>query len=107
MSIPAKKTFDASLVHLADIAKVLSHPVRLRILQILAVRRECICGDIVELLPLAQSTVSQHLKELKKIGLIRGKIEGPKISYCLNPQKLIEAIAVFSDYFKIFIRSSA
>ena len=72
----------------AEIAKALSHPARLRILKILARQKECMCGDIVELLPLAQSTVSQHLRYLKDAGLITGEIDGPKSCYCLNEEKL-------------------
>lgn len=69
---------------LAAFAKVLSHPARITILKILAAQQACICGEIVEVLPLAQSTVSQHLKELKNAGLISGTIDGPKSCYCIN-----------------------
>lgn len=69
---------------LAAFAKAVSHPARIAILQILAEQNACICGKIVEVLPLAQSTVSQHLKELKKAGLIDGTVDGPKSCYCIN-----------------------
>ncbi len=69
---------------LAGLAKALAHPVRVRILRVLAARRACICGDLVELLPLAQSTVSQHLKVLKQAGLIQGEVDGPRTCYCLD-----------------------
>ena len=69
---------------LAAFAKAMSHPARIAILKVLARRNECICGDIVEELPLAQSTVSQHLKELKAAGLIEGSIDGPRSCYCIN-----------------------
>ena len=87
-----KKTGDFSedLVALADLAKALSHPGRLEILRILA-GRACICGDIVDRMPLSQATVSQHLKELKRVGLIRGEIEGPRICYGLDPEALAAA----------------
>jgi DNA-binding transcriptional ArsR family regulator len=62
----------------------MSHPARIAILKVLAQRNECICGEVVEELPLAQSTVSQHLKELKKAGLIQGSVEGPRSYYCIN-----------------------
>ena len=75
--------FSPDLVALADLAKALAHPGRLEILRILA-GKACICGDIVDRMPLSQATVSQHLKELKKVGLIRGQIEGPRICYCLD-----------------------
>ena len=71
-------------VRLARIFKALGHPARLKIVRHLLRRDECICGDIVEQLPLAQSTVSQHLKILKESGLIHGKISGPKTCYCIN-----------------------
>lgn len=72
----------------AETAKALSHPARLMILKLLAQKDDCICGDIVDSLPLAQSTVSQHLKYLKDAGLIRGEIDGPKSCYCLNDEAI-------------------
>lgn len=69
---------------IADFAKALSHPARLAILKVLAEKKECICGELVEDLPLAQSTVSQHLKALKEIGLIKGTIDGPRSRYCID-----------------------
>ncbi len=69
---------------LASLAKALAHPIRVRIVRILAARRSCICGDLVDLLPLAQSTVSQHLKVLKGAGLIQGEVDGPRTCYCLD-----------------------
>ncbi|KPJ78721.1 MAG: hypothetical protein AMJ54_01975 [Deltaproteobacteria bacterium SG8_13] len=73
---------------LAFACKALGHPVRIRILQFLKRADRCICGEIVETLPLAQSTVSQHLKILKQAGLIVGEIEGPRTCYCLDKKKL-------------------
>ena len=92
--------FDQKDVFLANLAKSLSHPVRVKILKILNEKNVCMCGEIVELLPLAQSTVSQHLKELKKSGLIRGDIDGPKICYCLNENVIVKAREMFFDLFK-------
>lgn len=69
---------------IADIAKALGHPARIAILKELARRNVCVCGEIVDVLPLAQSTVSQHLKELKSAGLISGTVEGVKSCYCIN-----------------------
>jgi DNA-binding transcriptional ArsR family regulator len=80
--------FDKDENQLADLAKALAHPARIAILKILAERKTCICGEIVDVLPLAQSTVSQHLKELKEIGLVKGEIEGPRSCYCLDPDTL-------------------
>ncbi len=69
---------------LAVLAKALGHPTRVRILRILAERTSCVTGDLVALLPLAQSTVSEHLRILREAGLIQGEIEGPRTSYCLD-----------------------
>src|SRR5690606_20047260 len=73
---------------LATLAKALGHPIRVKILRILIRKNACICGDIVADLPLAQSTVSQHLKVLKEAGLIRGDIEGRTVCYCIEPRAL-------------------
>ncbi len=70
---------------LAALAKAIAHPVRVRILRMLAQERTYICGNIAKNIPLAQSTISQHLKVLKDAGLIRGTVEGPRICYCLEP----------------------
>ncbi len=73
---------------LATLGKAIGHPARVQILRILARKDACICGDIVEELPLAQSTVSQHLKVLKEAGLIRGDVDGPRVCYCIEPRAL-------------------
>ncbi len=73
---------------LASFAKALGHPARVRIVRILVRRNTCVCGDIVDELPLAQSTVSQHLKVLKAAGLIRGDVDGPRVCYCIEPRAL-------------------
>ncbi len=73
---------------LATLAKALGHPARVKIVRILVRKSACICGDIVEELPLAQSTVSQHLKVLKDAGLIRGDVDGPRVCYCIEPRAL-------------------
>ncbi len=73
---------------LATLAKALGHPARVQIMRLLVRREACICGDIVDELPLAQSTVSQHLKVLKDAGLIRGDIDGPRTCYCVEPRTL-------------------
>lgn len=72
---------------LAKYAKALGHPARIAILQLLAKKQTCICGDIVDEIPLSQSTVSQHLKELKEAGLIKGDIEGVKVCYCIDEKE--------------------
>ena len=73
---------------LALLAKAVGHPARVQILRLLVQREACVCGDIVDELPLAQSTVSQHLKVLKDAGLIRGDVDGPRICYCIDPRIL-------------------
>jgi ArsR family transcriptional regulator, arsenate/arsenite/antimonite-responsive transcriptional repressor len=73
---------------LANLTKALGHPARVQIMRLLVRREACICGDIVDELPLAQSTVSQHLKVLKEAGLIRGDIDGPRVCYCVEPRTL-------------------
>ena len=73
---------------LALLAKALGHPARVQIVRLLVRREACVCGDIVDELPLAQSTVSQHLKVLKDAGLIRGEIDGPRVCYCVEPRTL-------------------
>ena len=73
---------------LAAMAKAMGHPVRIRILRLLAERHACVTGDVVAELPLAQSTVSEHLRILRDAGLIQGEIEGPRTSYCLNNARL-------------------
>ena len=82
---------------IAKIAKALSHPARVAILKILIKRRACICGDIVDELPLSQSTISQHLKELKSAGLIKGEIEGVTICYCIDEKKWKAARILLND----------
>jgi ArsR family transcriptional regulator len=81
---------------LAALAKSIGHPMRLQILRILMRRTTCVCGEVVEELPLAQSTVSQHLKVLKEAGLIRGEVDGPRVCYCIEPRTLrrLEALVV-------------
>ena len=91
MAFSKKSEFTKEDVWLADIAKVLSHPARIRILKMLNSMDSCMVGNIVEQLPLSQSTVSQHLKELKRVGLIDGEIDGPKVCYCINNKTLTKA----------------
>ncbi len=84
MAFHKKEEFGKKEQELAAFAKAISHPARVAILKVLAAKNECMCGDIVDELPLAQSTVSQHLKELKNAGLIEGTIDGPRSCYCIN-----------------------
>lgn len=84
MALNKKSEFPESEYKLAEAAKALSHPARIAILKLLADRDTCVCGEIVEELPLAQSTVSQHLKELKACGLVQGEVDGPRSCYCID-----------------------
>lgn len=89
---------------LADFAKAIAHPVRIQILKLLMTQSYCYTGDLAEIIPLAQSTISQHLKALKEAGLIQGEILPPKVKYCLNREnwatarKLFEAIIQNAEY---------
>lgn len=91
MAYSKKNEFTNEEIALADIAKALSHPARIKILKILTQTDACMCGEIVDQLPLSQATVSQHLKELKRVGLIQGEIESPKVCYCINQTSLNKA----------------
>lgn len=85
-------------IALAKYAKALSHPARIAILNLLIKRQACICGDIVDELPLSQSTVSQHLKELKEAGLIKGEIGGVSVCYCIDEVVWEKAKALLGDF---------
>jgi DNA-binding transcriptional ArsR family regulator len=85
---------------LAALCKALGHPARIAILRHLLAEDRCICGRIVEVMPLAQSTVSQHLKILKESGLVLGEVEGPKTCYCINRNKLAELCTNLSALFR-------
>ncbi len=92
--------FDRVDLHLANIAKALAHPARIAILKYLSTVEQCICGDIVDNLPLSQSTVSQHLKALKEVDLITGEIDGPRVCYCLNASVCERAMQMIIHLFK-------
>jgi DNA-binding transcriptional ArsR family regulator len=99
MGLTKTEGFTKSQIDLASIAKALGHPARIAILQFLAKQKKCMCGDIVEELPLSQSTVSQHLKELKSVGLIKGSIDGPSVCYCIDEKNWNKISRVFGDLF--------
>lgn len=84
---------------LAEVFKALAHPARLRILRLLANRGTCICGDVVEAMPLSQATVSQHLKVLKQVGLVQGTIDGPRSCYCINHAEMLRLQEQVTDLF--------
>ncbi|PKL17106.1 MAG: ArsR family transcriptional regulator [Spirochaetae bacterium HGW-Spirochaetae-5] len=96
-----KEIFKGESLKLAEFAKAVSHPARIEILKILAEKNSCICGEIVLEIPLAQSTVSQHLKELKSAGLIAGEIDGPRSCYCLNAEGIAVMRRLFEGLFAV------
>jgi ArsR family transcriptional regulator len=99
----ASKTnqYDEKQLLIAKYAKALSHPARIAILNVLLSKQTCVCGDIVEELPLAQSTVSQHLKELKEAGLIKGDIDGVSVCYCIDTEAWNKAGEVINQLFQL------
>jgi DNA-binding transcriptional ArsR family regulator len=99
MAFSKKEEFTQEEMWLADVAKALSHPARIKILKILNEMDSCMVGSLVDKLPLAQATVSQHLKELKRVGLIDGEIDGPKICYCVNNRNLNRAKSALDKLF--------
>lgn len=88
---------DRSAEELSRLAWALAHPARVRIVRLLLRRDSCVCGEIVDELPLAQSTVSQHLKILKESGLVEGEVDGPKVCYCINLSKLKTLKTLMAD----------
>jgi DNA-binding transcriptional ArsR family regulator len=99
MAVSKKEEFTTEEIWLADVAKSLSHPARIKILKMLTEMDTCMVGNLVDKLPLAQSTVSQHLKELKRVELIQGDIDGPKVCYCVNNKTLQKAKKEFDKLF--------
>ena len=93
------QAYSAKQEKIASISKALGHPVRVYVVEFLSKQECCYSGDLTEILSMAKSTLSQHLKELKKAGLIQGKIEGAKIKYCLNEENWKIAQKVFSELF--------
>jgi DNA-binding transcriptional ArsR family regulator len=99
MGATKSEEFSVRENRVAKYAKALAHPARVAILKMLASKAACQCGDIVNELPLSQSTVSQHLKELKAAGLITGEIEGVKVCYCINVEEWKLAQAILNELF--------
>ncbi len=98
MGLSKKTSFGRRENQIAEIAKALAHPARVAILEFLAKQNACICGDIVEQIPLSQATVSQHLAELKRVGLIKGEIEGPRVCYCIDQKAWTEAKQLLTQF---------
>jgi DNA-binding transcriptional ArsR family regulator len=100
MDIVMSKKFRDDQTRMAKLMKAFGHPARIAILELLSKRETCICGDITDELPLAQSTVSQHLKALKSAGIITGEVEGVKTCYCLDRDGLKELNNLFQPFIK-------
>ncbi len=96
----AKKELTSEQEHIARIAKALAHPVRIAILQMLAEQTCCYHGDMSEVIPVAKSTLSQHLKELREAGLIQGTITPPSVKYCINQENWQKAKVLMGDFFR-------
>ncbi len=99
MGLTKTDIFDSRQNKLAGIFKVLGHPARIAILEYISKQNACICSDIVDEVGLAQPTISQHLKELKRIGLIEGEIEGNKVCYCIAQDRWKEIQSYLNTFF--------
>ncbi len=91
--------FSTSQNELAQVAKVMAHPARIAILQYISKQEGCICTDLVDEIGLAQPTISQHLNEIKKIGLLKGTFEGKNLCYCIDQERWAQIRALFQDFF--------
>jgi DNA-binding transcriptional ArsR family regulator len=103
MGITKSELFKKRQNRVAALAKAFDHPARVAILEYLLANRTCITNDLVNELPLSQSTISQHLKELKQIGIIKGEVEGPKLNYCIDEEVWEEARDVFINFFAKYV----
>ncbi|WP_018620788.1 ArsR/SmtB family transcription factor [Spirosoma luteum] len=106
MGLTKTEIFTDEQNRIADLAKAFAHPARVAILQMLISKKACVCGDLVGELHLAQATVSQHLKELKRIGIIQGEITPPRVCYCINPPVWDEAQQAFGALLETFAPAS-
>jgi predicted transcriptional regulator len=102
MGLTKSEIFNERQNKLASMMKALAHPARIAIIQYLVKADACICGDLVGELGLAQATISQHLKELKNIGIIQGTIEGVSVCYCINPKVWKQYQQAFDQFFSAF-----
>ena len=101
MNTIVKETITDEQKKIARYAKAMGHPIRMYVLELLSKQSCCYSGDLTDELPIAKSTLSQHLKELKEAGLIQGEIEAPKIRYCLNKENWLEAKKLFKGIFDL------
>lgn len=102
MGLTKTDNFNTTQNRIAKLTKALGHPARIAILEIILKRNACICGELVEELPLSQSTISQHLKELKEAGIIKGEIEGTSVCYCIDEKVWKEAQKALNKMFDTF-----
>ncbi len=102
MGLTKSQAFDETQNQIAQFAKAFAHPARVAIIQEIVRRNSCICGELVDILPLSQSTISQHLKELKRIGILKGEVEGPRVCYCIDPENWERAKTALVKLFGTF-----
>lgn len=103
MGVTKTELFKRGQNRMASLAKAFDHPARVAIIEYLLKNETCICNDLVNELPLSQSTITQHLKELKQIGIIKGEVEGPKVNYCIDEKVWEEAKGMFINLFSKFV----
>lgn len=103
MGITKTELFKKRQNRIANLAKAFDHPARVAIIEYLLSNQTCICNDLVNELPLSQSTITQHLKELKQIGIIKGEVEGPKVNYCIDEKTWEEAKEIFATLFSRYV----
>lgn len=103
MGTTKSEIFTTKQNNLAQIAKALGHPARIAILEHLMVSKTCICGDLVNEIGLAQPTISQHLKELKSVGFIKGTIEGTKVCYCIDDENWSRFKSIITTFFDTIV----
>jgi DNA-binding transcriptional ArsR family regulator len=101
MGITKSEIFTDQQNEIALIAKAFGHPARVAIIQHIIKTESCICGDLVQEIGLAQPTISQHLKELKNLGLIKGDVEGTSVCYCINHEKWNETLGLFKEFLEL------
>ncbi|MBK7652380.1 MAG: winged helix-turn-helix transcriptional regulator [Flammeovirgaceae bacterium] len=103
MGVTKSALFNKRQNKIANLAMAFDHPARVAIIEYLLRNETCICNDLVNELPLSQSTITQHLKELKRIGIIKGEIEGPKVNYCIDEKVWEEAKDIFVNLFTQYV----
>ncbi|MBK7652079.1 MAG: winged helix-turn-helix transcriptional regulator [Flammeovirgaceae bacterium] len=103
MGVTKSALFNKRQNKIANLAMAFDHPARVAIIEYLLRNETCICNDLVNELPLSQSTITQHLKELKRIGMIKGEIEGPKVNYCIDEKVWEEAKDIFVNLFTKYV----